>query len=49
MPYKLRKKGKKYQVVSPHGIKAKGTTLRKAKAQIRLLYSKKELNGKENR
>ena len=38
MPYTLRKlKGGKYSVTSPHGKKSKGTTLRKAKAQVRLL------------
>ena len=36
MPYKLRKTDG-YKVTSPHGTKAKKTTLRKAKAQIRLL------------
>lgn len=36
MPYKKRKVDG-YEVTSPHGKKAKKTTLRKAKAQIRLL------------
>ena len=36
MPYKLRKVNG-YRVSSPHGTKAKKTTLRKAKAQVRLL------------
>jgi hypothetical protein len=37
MPVKIRKKGKKYQVRTPGGVKAKGTTRKKAKAQARLL------------
>lgn len=38
MPYSSKKVGKnKVQVRSPHGIKAKGTTPAKAKAQMRLL------------
>lgn len=38
MPVKLRKlKGGKVQVSTPHGVKAKGTSLKKAKAQQRLL------------
>lgn len=37
MPVKIRKKGKNYQVSTPGGVKAKGTTKRKAKAQERLL------------
>lgn len=37
MPVKIRKKGKTYEVRTPGGIKAKGTTLKKAKAQKRLL------------
>jgi len=36
MPYKLRKVDG-YRVSSPHGVKSNKTTLRKAKAQIRLL------------
>ena len=38
MPVKIRKtKGGKYQVSTPHGTKAKGTTKGKAEAQKRLL------------
>lgn len=38
MPVKITKKGKgKYQVATPNGIHAKGTTLAKAKSQERLL------------
>jgi len=38
MPYKIRKKdGDKYEVRSPSGVRAKGTTKTKAKAQVRLL------------
>lgn len=40
MPYKLRKVDG-YSVTSPTGTKAKKTTLRKAKAQIRLLQGVK--------
>jgi hypothetical protein len=40
MPYWLhKKKGGKYSVHSPHGTKAKGTTLHKAKRQKRLLQA----------
>jgi hypothetical protein len=41
MPYTIRKlKGKNlYTVKSPTRIHSKGTTLQKAKAQVRLLYS----------
>jgi len=39
MPYKIiAKKDGKYKVVSPHGIRAKETTLEKAKVQIRAIY-----------
>ena len=42
MPYAIRKTGKgKYSVKSPHGTKAKSTTLAKAKAQIRAIHAKK--------
>jgi len=41
MPYKIRKKGNKYRVTSPHGVKAKGTTLRKAHKMVRLLNAVK--------
>jgi hypothetical protein len=37
MPVTVKKKGKKYEVKTPNGIKAKGTTKKKAKAQERLL------------
>lgn len=37
MPYSMKKVGNRYQVRSPHGIKAKATTKAKAQAQIRLL------------
>lgn len=36
MPYKI-KKVDGFSVTSPHGTKAKETTLKKAKAQVRLL------------
>lgn len=37
MPAKIRKTDGKYSVRTPSGVKAEGTTLRKAKAQQRLL------------
>jgi hypothetical protein len=37
MPYKIKKKDGNYEVSSPHGKKAKGTTKKKAEAQVRLL------------
>lgn len=37
MPVKVKKKGGKYQVSTPHGVKAKGTTKAKAAKQKRLL------------
>ncbi len=37
MPVKVSKSGGKYRVSTPSGVKAKGTTLRKAKAQQRLI------------
>jgi len=38
MPYKVRKKDDdKYEVRSPSGVRAKGTSKAKAKAQVRLL------------
>ena len=37
MPTKIRKTKKGYRVSTPGGVKAKGTTLAKAKAQKRLL------------
>lgn len=37
MPAKIKKKGGKFEVRTPGGVKAKGTTKDKAKAQQRLL------------
>lgn len=37
MPVKIRKVGKKYRVSTPNAVHSKGTTLRKAKSQERLL------------
>ena len=37
MPVKIRKKGSRYQVSTPGGIKSKGSTLENAKSQERLL------------
>jgi hypothetical protein len=37
MPVKIKKKGSRYQVSTPNGLKAKGTSLKKAKSQERLL------------
>ena len=37
MPVKITKKGKKFQVRTPGGIKSKGTTKKKAESQERLL------------
>lgn len=37
MPVSIKKKNGKYQVRTPGGIHAKGTTLEKAKSQERLL------------
>ncbi len=37
MPVKITKNKGKYKVSTPSGTKAKGTTLKKAKAQERLL------------
>lgn len=38
MPVKVRKKkGGEYEVRTPNGVRAKGTTKRKAEAQARLL------------
>lgn len=37
MPYRITKVDGKYRVTSPHGVKAKGTTQKKAKKQARLL------------
>ena len=41
MPAKVRKKGNKYEVRTPSGTKAKGTTKKKAEAQKRLLNAVK--------
>ena len=46
MPYKKIKIKGGYKVVSPHGTRAKKTTLRKAKAQIRLLNAVKHSDWK---
>lgn len=40
MPYRITKQNG-FRVTSPHGTKAKKTTLRKAKAQVRLLQAVK--------
>jgi hypothetical protein len=37
MPVTINKKGKRYSVSTPNGVKSKGTTKKKAKAQERLL------------
>lgn len=37
MPVKIKKKGSRYEVSTPSGTKAKGTTKKKAEAQKRLL------------
>jgi hypothetical protein len=37
MPYRIKRVGTKYKVVSPHGIRARGTTKGKAEKQVRLL------------
>lgn len=37
MPVKIRKKNSGYAVSTPSGVKAKGTTKKKAEAQARLL------------
>lgn len=37
MPVDVKKKGGKYTVSTPHGVKAKGTTKKKAESQKRLL------------
>jgi hypothetical protein len=37
MPVMVKKKGKRYEVSTPNGVKTKGTTKEKAKAQERLL------------
>jgi len=41
MPFSIHKLGGgKYSVTSPHGTKAKGTTKKKAIAQVKLLHWK---------
>jgi len=40
MPVKIRKKGKKYEVRTPSGLKAKGTSKKNALRQKRLLNAK---------
>lgn len=42
MPVTVKKVGDRYQVSTPNGIKAKGTTKEKADAQRRLLYAIEE-------
>jgi hypothetical protein len=37
MPVTIRKRGDRYSTATPGGVKAKGTTHAKAKAQARLL------------
>ena len=37
MPVKIKKVGGKYKVSTPNGVKAKGTTKKKAEKQKRLL------------
>ena len=41
MPVSIKKKDSKYQVSTPSGVKAKGTTKEKAEAQRRLLNAVK--------
>jgi hypothetical protein len=42
MPGKIRKHKGKYQVIWGGKIRAKGTTKKKAEAQLRLLYAKEK-------
>ena len=44
MPVTIKKKGSKYQVSTPNGIKSHGTTLEKAKSQERLLNAVEHSN-----
>lgn len=37
MPVKIEKKDGEYEVSTPHGVKSKGTSKKKAEAQKRLL------------
>jgi hypothetical protein len=39
MPYHIIARGHSYSVIGPHGIKARRTSRRKAKRQIRLLLA----------
>lgn len=45
MPYRI-KRVDGYQVSSPHGVHAKGTTKAKAEAQVRLLHGVESGNWK---
>jgi len=52
MPYKIRKTDSKFRVTSPSGVKAKGTTKRKAQKQVNLLRGVKhgwKPTGKKSR
>jgi len=50
MPYRInKKKGGKFSVTSPHGVKAKKTTFRKAKKMVRLLNAVKYGGWKPNK
>jgi len=49
MPVTIKKKGGKYQVSTPNGVHAKGTTLEKAKAQERLLNAVEHSNWRPSR
>lgn len=41
LPYEIHKlKSGRVSVTSPHGVKARSTSMKNAKAQIRLLYAK---------
>jgi hypothetical protein len=39
MPYKIKKRGSKYVVVSPHGVKGIHDTKAQAEAQQRAIYA----------
>ncbi len=45
MPVTIKKKDHRFEVKTPGGIKSKGTTLKKAKAQERLLNAIKHNPG----
>ena len=49
MPVTIKKKGKKYQVRTPGGIKAKGTTKEKAKKQERLINAIEHSNWRPSK